>query len=305
MSTSASSDSLGQEIPVNVEDCFTAVRALETGVKELKGQKKNPVKAQFAIIGGVAVAALTRPYANKYPTTVINFPNVIKRQTKINLELQIQDKNTLAGLWTALNGLGYLPHGVDDPISAPGGNFMTSAEGNKYLLDREYDATGHKRSRKLAQVPFDISELDKSRLLDYMDKGQVFSSASIVDLAVDGYPTKLPTFRPHVVLLLKIEGASQREQTTQKDFVDIGLLVALAADLSISHTSFNNFRSRDAWRQRIVPAARRWADKSNKKAETVVNWLADKGDISKDPVTKQAATKLWEAYFATLLKFIV
>jgi hypothetical protein len=74
---------MSAEIPVTVEDCFTAIRALATGTSELK----KVIDAQFAIIGGTAVAAITYPYASKYKTVVINFPNVIKRQTTISYSI--------------------------------------------------------------------------------------------------------------------------------------------------------------------------------------------------------------------------
>ena len=64
--------------PVNVEDCITATRALNKAV-ELKGEGK----VSFAVIGGVAVASLTRKFLG--PTPTINWANVVNRQTKMSV----------------------------------------------------------------------------------------------------------------------------------------------------------------------------------------------------------------------------
>ncbi|EIN06324.1 hypothetical protein PUNSTDRAFT_115601 [Punctularia strigosozonata HHB-11173 SS5] len=321
-------------ISVNVEDCFTAVRALATGLKELRERQANPIDAEFAIIGGVAIAALTRPVLNQYPSSVVNIQNVIKRQTEMNFEIKLPQNVNLSGLWAALKGVGYLPHGRDDLISAPGGVFDTSDAGNKYLLVRQYDAVGYSknpklpRTRKLDPVEFDISELDGSRLLDYMPKQDVFAAKSVVKLTLDTLPTSLPTFRPHVVLLLKIEGAAQREQNTQKDFVDIGILLALSdklepAELRFGRAAFDAFRTSEAWKQRIVPAVERWANKDKAKAEAVVNWLAENAAFRTgkelmwdEKLTQEQASKkietikaqakaMWEGYFTQLKTLIV
>jgi hypothetical protein len=153
-----------------------------------------------------------------------------------------------------------------------------------------------------APVPFDISELTGSRLLDYIPAHDVFTSSYVESIQIEDLPTLLPTFRAHVVLVLKIEGASQREKTTQKDFVDIGLMMGLAQDLKLTHGLFDVFRGRDAWKQRILPAVARWKDKKNEKAQTVVDWLIVQKAI--DAAVKTAAVQLWEEYFVTLAQLI-
>ena len=70
--------------PVNVDDCLTATRALGTGILE-RDFNKNLVGA-YAVIGGVAVAALTRKLVNQSQgiTSIMNVSNVVLRQTKMS-----------------------------------------------------------------------------------------------------------------------------------------------------------------------------------------------------------------------------
>ncbi|EIN12285.1 hypothetical protein PUNSTDRAFT_49556 [Punctularia strigosozonata HHB-11173 SS5] len=291
---------MSNQIPVNVEDCFTAVRALAQGVAELNRKQAN--SAQFAIIGGVAVAALTRPFINQMPNNVVNFVNIIRRQTQ-DVDMEIRCAG-LDATWNRLNALGYLPQGSDDLISAPGGTFTRSGSDRnpKYLLIRTHDNIGNPRNRNLEAVSFDISELSTSRLLAYMDAAQVFTAASVEQLQFDSLPTALPTFRPHIVLVLKIEGATQREANTKKDYVDIGILVASADRLGFNRASFDPFRTRAAWAQ-IRQTVASWAA-SRAKAEQVVTWMQEQKYISPDTDVKRAAEDAWVGYFATLNGFI-
>ena len=138
--------------PVNVEDCLTATRALATGIANDKIQR---IVSGMAVIGGVAVAALTRKLVENSEGLgiIVNVKNILLRQTKIcllaqtpleplivtlianvhDVDVEIATKD-LPVLWAELNKLGYLPNGAQDPIHAPGGIFVATA--SKYKLDR-------------------------------------------------------------------------------------------------------------------------------------------------------------------------
>ncbi|KAF7796594.1 hypothetical protein EIP86_007775 [Pleurotus ostreatoroseus] len=282
--------------PINVEDCITATRALNKAV-ELKGEGK----VSFAVIGGVAVASLTRKYLG--PTPIINWTNVVNRQTKMKMALA-NKKQTLDDLWTKLAEAGYLPTGSEDPISAPGGRFLKTSA--KYKLDRSKDSAGNPRTQ-WADVFFDIELSTDSRLKAYMNEQDIFvkegsANATYRDVKIDRYTIPVPAFLPPIILLLKIESAGTEKPDRIKDMVDIGILMEYKdkAELLVNKGSFDRFRTKPAFAS-LKTITERWA-KDNKKATEVVDWLIGQSYVAS--TSKPQAVTAWTKYLGDLKKII-